>query len=366
MNAPGGGGRFGELRMGVPETGSLSPTARLLHWPLVGREAPALPAVDLFRNVTAQPITVGRATVHGGASRDFTLSEDACSGRVLAPGQDCRLVVAFRSRQGGPRVSTLVVPTSAGATRVPLSGSAPLGGSKIVIKGNAQFIIWPLKVSYAPLTGVALGGRDEDRPVVASVFGLDETGRQGRANPVRDRMFLELGGTGAPLRRGTWSINKPKSRDNLMISAKNVNCDSNLIGSITVHRFSVDAHQQPTYADADLDLVCEYGGEPAKIKIDLAFQTRKDTSAPSRPAVLEVSGNKVSWKKSRAKDLQTTIVRLQPGRWSSPTSGLLLSVGKGRSATLPTLPPGSRWTVSAFSVDKTGNVSRPRQVTVQG
>lgn len=91
--------------------------------------------------------------------------------------------------------------------------------------------------------------------------------------------------------------------------------------------------------------------------------TTTQSTAPKAPTRLSIKGRAVHWRNSHAKDLRTTTIRISTGGRLTPTTGIALSVGRSTSAKLPELRHGRRYTIAAFSTDKTGNTSAARTRT---
>jgi hypothetical protein len=106
------------------------------------------------------------------------------------------------------------------------------------------------------------------------------------------------------------------------------------------------------------------GGDPSgqMVEGEFLWRNRSDVTPPSGPRGFGIVGtatHTVSWGTSASRDAAGTIVRLVPGDGSGalPTSGYPVGAGPAGSAELLGLPTGQRFTVMAWAVDATGNVS---------
>lgn len=83
-----------------------------------------------FTNVGGRPSTALAATLSGTDSTQFTLSNDACTGVLLAPGSSCTVDVAFSPTVPGARSAEVRVDGTASATLV---GTAVTGGGGLAV-----------------------------------------------------------------------------------------------------------------------------------------------------------------------------------------------------------------------------------------
>jgi hypothetical protein len=350
---------FGQIRMNQPELGSAAqvPTARHLHWPVVGVGNPAVLAEDSFRNTSQKPVAYGRAAVRGGSARDFAISSDTCSERTLAPDSTCSITLAFKPRAGGPRVSTLVVPVQGQLINVGLSGAAPLGRSSLTTSG-ADYINAGRRHTYSPLIAFGSGKLTEKSPAHLYRWVADPEGRQARNDPFLG-MTLDLSRKYGAFKLGTHKTHGRSLDYGLTYGARYNECIE-LKGTEKVKAFQVDADGQPTYAIVDFTQTCFARFWPtATLTGRLRYQVRADTTPPARPTRLQLRGKTVTWKNSSSRDLQTTVVRIETGSKVTATTGYGLSAGSATQATLPVLRRGRTYRIAAFSIDKVGNTSKP-------
>jgi hypothetical protein len=87
-----------------------------------GRTGPS--AGFAVRNGGAAPVELGSVAIVGADPDQFLLATDACSGAVLAPGEECDVHVRFAPYSVGSKTATLRVGSDAGALTASLSGTA--------------------------------------------------------------------------------------------------------------------------------------------------------------------------------------------------------------------------------------------------
>ena len=342
---------FGEIRMNEPEPTSpvLSPSATSLHWPLQELGAAPLPATEELTNVSGAPLKLGRARISHGATKDYRIRADRCSGRTLAPGAACTVAVAYEPRSGGPRNALLVVPVPGRNLAVSLAGRGLIGSSSLVstdYAGDTEHF----HHFWADGNGSVAG---------SYTFRADGVGH--------DPMWgfdLTLGGPAEPLATGHHATED--DGDEPYSFGLRIGPTCTLRGSEDVHGFREDVNHQPTYVDVTFHQQCSASGVKHRdIHGRLRWQYRADLKAPARPTALRASGSAVRWTRSRSHDQAGTIVRVVPGSGAgaTPGSGWAVSAGAAMSGTLPILASGS-YSLVAFSVDRTGNVSAARTLPI--
>ena len=359
---------FGEIRMNEPNSfAALSATAEHLHWPRVARGGPSVQAVDDLRNMSDQPLAVEGVKVRGDAARSFNVSSDTCTGHTLAPGADCSITVGFDPARPGPQAATLTISTLQGVLPVDLTGSTPLGRSSLTTSGD-DVIDQGSRHVVTPLVGFGLG------PFPPSL--VDPTPPAHTYRWVEDPAVFKAPAQGLDLtltsqhgriRTGRRPISTYTPSNALLGYSTYRGACHGYEGSMNVRAFTLDAEDQPSLARIDFTERCRPSSpqtEPwGTITGLLRFQDRKDSTPPRAPTRLSVKGHTVHWRNAHAKDLRSTIVRISTGGRLTPTTGRALSAGRATSAKLPTLRPGQRYTIAAFSIDRTGNTSVARTRT---
>ena len=136
---------FGTAAAQVAAPPSLSITPSFLNFGeiLLGSTSP--PQTVTVMNIGSASVAVGTATFSGANSVDFSISNDACSGKSIAAGQSCTLSITFKpSIQNIEEVALLSIP-NAGGGLVTLSA---------VGAGILQSLITPspLSLTFPPTT----------------------------------------------------------------------------------------------------------------------------------------------------------------------------------------------------------------------
>ena len=346
---------LGEIRMNEPEPTStrLSPSATALHWPRQEVGGAHLRAVEELTNVSGTPLRLGTARISHGATRDYRLGSDHCSGRTLPRGASCTLAVAFSPRSGGPRNAVLVVPVPGRNLAVSLAGAGRLGSSSLVAtdhEGRTE--------TFHHLWADGNGAR-----AASYLFGSEGRGRDPEWG-----FLVDLADHAGPLTLGhhrTSGDDPTPYRFDLRLGPT---CN-HLSGTEDVHGFAEDATHQPTYLDLTFSQHCaDRGVRHPDVHGRLRWQVRADVRAPVRPTALRRVGAVARWVRSTSHDQAGTIVRVVPGsgRGATPASGLAVGSGGATSGALPRLVRGAHYSLVAFAVDETGNVSSARVVHLTG
>lgn len=340
---------FGEIRMNEPEQSPvLSPSATAFHWPAVHVGGPPILAAEPFTNTSRQRVRLGQVRVRRGATADYRIRSDRCSGRTLRPGTSCRLLIAYSPRAGGPRNAVLVLPVAGRTLAVSLSGQAPLGTSSFITSGG-----YPLGSTGVTFDDIWAEGFSSRGFVGYRWHSADKH----QTGP--NFLSLDFGAPTDPPALGTHRTSAEPPLRYLFDLLIAVRCND-MYGTVTVHDFRRDATYQPTHVDLTFRQNCvAYGRPTATFTGRLRWQDRKDLTAPAKPTKLRVAARKVSWTNSRSTDWASTLVRVVPGNGQGATtaSGWAVSAGRARVSRLPRLVPGLTYSVVAFSVDKTGNTS---------
>lgn len=347
---------FGEVRLNEPEPSTaLSASALSLRWPTTPRSAARIYAVETVTNTTGSTLKLGTAKVVNGATDDFRLRRDRCSRHSLAGGASCTVEVGFSASRGGPRTAVLDVPGGKSHLVVSLAGSGRIGTTKITISGSAvrdkKKTVWTSIFIYPRY------GHDDPEASYRWEAGSDTQGRPHHIN-------LRVSGP-LPLTEGKHSTRAGAAYElNTLFDSHCGSEDDDQEGTINIRRFRADATNVPVAAKIDFDESCG----SARYHGQLLWQDRADTTAPSKPSRLRIDGGKARWKNSSSHDYASTIVRVLPdgGENGLPLDGFAVSSGHGSSAALPSLTPGRRYTLLAWTLDETGNVSSPTSLSFGG
>jgi hypothetical protein len=314
------------------------------------------------KNTAPTGVTVGKVTTSAGFTSDYTVADDRCSGTVLAPGARCSLRVGFSPKAAGPRNATLSIPIDGSTQRIELNGWAPAGKSSITI--SSQVLEQPAGSTFANGKYLVWAGR---------VFSNTSFGASPRAEHADATVGIRHGRQQALTLGRHMVSDDPMDPDghHLSVGAEGRGCNPLPGSSYTVHTYKQTADGAPAMADISFTAYC-LGANGKASTGRVLYNLRSDTTVPSRPSNLRMSGSgstrTASWSRSSSSDQAYTVVRLVPGTGTNGngTSGYAVYSGTGSSATLPPLKKGRQYTLHLFGVDKTGNVTAPRTLTFTG
>lgn len=250
----------------------------------------------------------------------------------------------------------LVVPTAGPNLAVALTGTGMIGTTKLTLAGRYPTGN-PTRLALLVAEGVTnpRGGPGDFR---FNALGFDQ-----------GRLEITLDGS-HPLQKGrhdTGSIDHDDMDGRVVFDLLAGFRCRDLYGHETVASFTTDADNQPTSADLTFSQHCVTSAtEQRDFTGRLRWQDRGDRTAPRRPSQLTADPSTVRWHNSGTSDRSHTVVRVFPATTSryGPTGGSAVYSGKATSAELPSLVAGHQYTIAAFSVDRTGNVSAPRTVII--
>lgn len=351
-------GYFGELRMGEEAAGTVALAARHLEWSPTPVGATPITAVEWLHNRSSKAVTVGAAALSGDAAQDFAITQNGCSGRSLAAGARCSLLVGFSPKKAGPRIAALSVPVGGAASTVSLAGAAPLGTNRLTTSGGDELDkgttnTWAqggttFLYSYKNGCGYTVGD--------LSPYGLGDDSR---------RFEVAVGPRDTPPGPGTYAVSSDcgkRGTKPLLISESGYTLTAD--GSATVHHLDVDAYDVLTAVDVSFTLQGLKGTMTGRLQ----YQARFDYSAPKAPTGVVASGTGVRWAASASSDAVASIARLVPASAPlgtlTPTSGYPVSAGTGTSATVALPRSGTAYRLVVFAVDAAGNVSAPASVAI--
>ena len=345
---------FGEVRMGEPEA-PVRLTATDLVWPQTPVKSQRIWVVQSLRNTTASPAVVGKAIVKGAAATDWAIREDTCSTTTVPAGGACTLQVGFSPKAAGVRAAVLRVPVSGQTASMAMTGTAPAGITRFsswgddVIHGGKRF------------TDTESDGRTKffDGWNGGGYYDFSGVSAYGGPDSLHDWLLSIPGDHRITNGRHTFTGYGDSNSWGSLLATDGHACGSDK-GVMTVKNAGLAADGEVEHMRIDMSFDC---GVLGKYGAEFLWRYRNDVTAPKGPRSLTLSstttGRTVTWGTSASKDAASTIVRLVPGDGSSAqtTSGYALGSGSAGSAALPPLPAGQRFTVMAWSVDTTGNLS---------
>lgn len=357
----GGSHYFGEVRLGQPGT-SLRASAAHLTFPQTPVRSVRVWAQESFHNTTGVPMTLGSAGLSGWSPTDWAIADDTCSGTVLPADATCTLRVGFSPLGAGPRTAVLSVPGGSTTVTTSLTGTAPLGTTRITSAGTDSVH-----------RGRTFTDDEADhRTRIAQQYSADGRWwfaalRIASGDHGVHQVGLSVPGNTIALGKHSLTDYADFQRYGMLLTANAIGC-----GSISGTENVLDVARRPdgTLLHAHIRFTTVCGDGSGRATAEILWRDRGDVTAPARPQALSVvAGSRTaSWTRSATSDARTTVVRLVAGDGSGATvtSGVAVAMAATGTAPLPTLVQGQQYTLMAWPVDRTGNVGTPRTLTVQG
>ena len=353
---------FGEIRFGVQR--------RIADWVTAGGHI-WWPDAELGRNGAVVPVwvinagqddlTMAAATLIGRNKGDWLIRSDECTGVLLAPQEACQVWVRFVPKVAGPRTAGLSLKDSLGRVQpVALDGAATSGLTAVNLQSDAgDYIGQGRTYAYTPANALitASGSR-------TGVFLSIDTSDGGwwNADFVPASGDILAVGDYPDAHRYPFHGTGP----GFDFSGNGRGCNQ-LNASFSVKSIAFTSDGTLRHFGATFEQHCE-GATPA-LRGDVSYRVPTgDVTAPGRVANLGVVRQnnlvRISWVNPPDPDYATTIVRYAYGDLAPAiaNSGHLAFAGNGTTKTISV--PRRPVAVSAFTVDSTGNASRPVTVLV--
>lgn len=349
---------FGEISMGEP-TNAVHLSTHNIYWPTI-RPHSTITAIEEVHNTGGTAQKIGAARISGVAAPDYSLRNDTCSGRRLAPGATCTTSVAFTPTRGGARPASFSIPTGSSTQTVALDGSALLGTASMTTSGADGI--------DAGQTGVVTT-HSSTALTAATQLTLPAGGRYDFTTA--DETAVIASGSTSPLTVGTHHVQFSPTSGYLMEVWGWQRACTDQQGTLNVHSFTLDGDGQPASANLTFTLIC--ASDPTHpMTGTILWQSRSDTTAPKPPtnaaATRSGTARSVHWTASTSADTAFTMARLVEGDGTNATasSGTPLTGRTATSVALPALHSGVRYTVLIYAVNATGNASAPAKVAITG
>jgi hypothetical protein len=349
---------FGEIRFGEPLTGAVFVASQSITWPDVTPDTALTEVLVPVRNLSTAPVQVGSVTIVGSDPTSFVDGNDQCSGVVLAPLTGwCYVSLGFIPLGAGPQTAMLSVPLGSRTEYVQLDGTT--SGDQFSLSMTSRpgdFVGQGQKYLYTPANAtMALWG---------GPTGLAIDVNAGVGNLWTVDLYPE---TGAVLKPGVFA-NATRypfngSGNGLSVYGQSRGCNT-VTGSFTVQQavFSpVDA--APEHFVATFVQHCE-GAAPA-LKGTITYGSDVTPPPVSHLAtVTSARSARLTWKNPGSGSAYT-VVRVQPAGALNPApfTGTAVYSGAGNTATIGGIVKGSRYLISAFTIDVYGDVSAVTTLT---
>ncbi|GAA4672312.1 hypothetical protein [Frondihabitans cladoniiphilus] len=369
-----GASQYGEIRFGEtePAVQVLQPHLEFAKTAVGGAR---VLAVEHLRNTQSTAVKVGTISVTGGATSDYTISHDACSGTTLAAGTTCSFLAGFSASKGGPRNATISVPVGSTTQTISATGSGAVGTNSITTT-------WPDDADH-PVTQTEVNGPQYELAVsptnstgwdwyASQTYSTADLPDQVEFNPANGATTITVGTSPVQALQDVTNPYYDLGYPGAELDRPGESCSSFSgvrFGTETVHSFALGADGLPTMASIDLTGTCS--GETSTTTAQLRWQVRSDVTAPAAVRSISMTNGTtrtVMWAQSTSKDTSYDVVRVVEGDGSgaTPGAGSAVKFGLTTSAVLPSLRKGVAYTVVAFAVDGTGNVSAPAVAHIVG
>jgi hypothetical protein len=341
---------FGEIRFGEPLTDTVFVASRSITWPAVTPDTALTQVLVPVRNLSTAPVQVGSVTIVGSDPTSFVDGNDQCSGVVLAPLTGwCYVSLGFIPLGAGPQTAMLSVPLGSRMEYVQLDGTT--SGDQFSLSMTSRpgdFVGQGRTYLYTPANAtMALWG---------GPTGLAIDVDAGAGNLWTVDLYP---GTGKVLKPGVFA-NATRypfngSGNGLSVYGQSRGCNT-VKGSFTVQQalFSrVD--DAPEHFAATFIQHCE-GAAPA-LKGTITYGSDVTPAPVSHLAEVTSAGSaRLTWKDPSGSAY--TVVRVQPAGALNPApfTGTAVYSGAGNTATTGGLVKGSRYLITAFTIDVYGDV----------
>lgn len=346
---------WGEVRVNEPLTSGLVVSSQSIDWPAAGVGARRTAVPVYVRNLGDADTVLGSARIVGDKP-EFSIRSDGCSGQTLPPGGACALDVAFApATTRGPRTARLQLRLGGAVDSVQLDGLVSVGTTRLVMHSQSGDYVGQ--------------GRDYDFTASNADFTTSNTASTFGVGPYGIKASVTSGSEwwGVDMTPAAGQILAPGyTGSGIDVFGDGRSCAA-ITGSFTVTQavFSpVDNSLQHFAASFTQSCV----GSGAALTGTLTYNNAPVVRPPAGVSGLTAtwSGSTISlnWANPTSAGYRYTVVRIEAGIpvGEAPGAGRAVYEGSGTTATVAGLVAGKTYTVTAFTVDRYGNVSDPANV----
>jgi hypothetical protein len=364
---------IGELKFNVPKqrgTGDFMAGMSHVFWSglQLGSNPAAIPVTVTSQSKQPQDSPVFRDAYLTGRDPDkFEIMSKNCRNVLLAEGVTCQVWVDFDQARPGHKEAVLVLNFSDKEIEILLSAQVLPGVVGFAAESDpGDYIVEGRSWSVTPPLGyvtVDAAGKAGVKSLHAYVFGDDWVDWSLDFEAPSDET-LSASATYRGARRYPFNEGRP----GLDVSGWGRGCNK-LRGWFRVNELV--ATKKGVVRSAAVDFVQHCDGDKAAFRGSLLYHVAKDLLPPPlvEKVAMDVSPNsrdlaKVRWQTPPQREVDRVVVRYLAGKKPPklPQSGLLSEYTGRHRAKVP-MEPGKPISVSVFTVDHAGNVSRAASIT---
>src|SRR5215831_2266277 len=339
---------WGEVRVNEPRTSGLVVSSQSIDWPAAGVGASGTAVPVYVRNLGDADTVLGPARIVGDQP-EFSIRSDGCSGRTLPPGGACALHVAFApATTRGPRTGRLQLRLVGAVDSVQLDGLVSVGTTSLVMHSQpGDYVGQGLDYDFTPANA-------------ASTFGGGPYGINAWVTSGSEWWDVYMAPAAGQI------LAPGYTGSGIEVAGDGRSCAA-ITGSFTVTQavFSpVDNSLQHFAASFTQSCAGHSAALTGTLTYNYAPVVRPPAGVSGLTATRSGSAISLNWANPASAGYRYTVVRIEAGIpvGEAPGAGRAVYEGSGTTATVDGLVAGKVYTVTAFTVDRYGNVSDPSNV----